>query len=61
MPVRDAILFLRQDPGRNMARFYRVELCPDLMGGVVLIPAPTTITSTCPASASRSARSNAAS
>ncbi|WP_299912381.1 WGR domain-containing protein [uncultured Paracoccus sp.] len=36
MPVRDAILFLRQDPGRNMARFYRVELCPDLMGGVVL-------------------------
>lgn len=27
----------RHDPKRNMARFYRLELEPDLFGGVVLV------------------------
>lgn len=27
----------RRDPARNMARFYRLEIAPDLFGGVVLL------------------------
>lgn len=27
----------RRDPARNMARFYRLEIAPDLFGGAVLI------------------------
>ena len=31
------LLLARHDPARNMARFYRLEIAPDLFGGVVLI------------------------
>lgn len=27
----------RKDPARNMARFYALEITPDLFGGVILI------------------------
>lgn len=33
----DSVLLNRSDPGRNMARFYRLEVQPDLFGGVVLV------------------------
>lgn len=32
-----SVLLERHDPTRNMARFYRIEIAPDLFGGVVLI------------------------
>ncbi|WP_223115889.1 WGR domain-containing protein [Paracoccus amoyensis] len=31
------MLLTRIDPDSNMARFYRLEISPDLLGGVVLI------------------------
>lgn len=35
--MSDAIHLERCDPSRNMARFYRLELCQTLFGEVVLI------------------------
>lgn len=32
-----SIHLFRHDPTRNMARFYSLEIAPDLFGGVVLI------------------------
>lgn len=31
------LLLDRRDPGRNMARFYRLDIAPDLFGGAVLV------------------------
>ena len=36
-PMSDAIHLERCDPSRNMARFYRLELCQTLFGEVMLI------------------------
>ncbi|SNR46704.1 WGR domain-containing protein [Paracoccus sediminis] len=33
----DNVLLDRIDPHRNMARFYRLDIVPDLFGGVVLV------------------------
>ncbi|MCZ0960979.1 WGR domain-containing protein [Paracoccus benzoatiresistens] len=33
----DSVLLDRRDPDRNMARFYRLDIMPDLFGGVVLV------------------------
>lgn len=33
----DSLLLNRSDPGRNMARFYRLDIAPDLFGGVTLV------------------------
>lgn len=33
----DSVLLNRRDPGRNMARFYRLDITPDLFGGVMLV------------------------
>lgn len=33
----DSVLLDRRDPDRNMARFYRLDIVPDLFGGVVLV------------------------
>ena len=30
------LCLIRRDPARNMARFYRLEITPDLFGGVTL-------------------------
>lgn len=35
--MSDAIHLERCDPSRNMARFYRLELCQTLFGEVVLV------------------------
>lgn len=35
--MSDAIHLVRCDPSRNMARFYRLELCQTLFGEVVLV------------------------
>ncbi|NGQ93330.1 WGR domain-containing protein [Rhodobacter sp. HX-7-19] len=35
--MSDAIHLERCDPGRNLARFYRLELCQTLFGEVVLV------------------------
>lgn len=35
--MSDPIHMTRHDPARNMARFYRIELAPDLFGGVQLV------------------------
>ncbi|MBD1206186.1 MAG: WGR domain-containing protein [Rhodobacteraceae bacterium] len=35
--MSEAIHLVRCDPSRNMARFYRLELCQTLFGEVVLI------------------------
>ncbi len=32
-----SVLFRRIDPARNMARFYRIDIQPDLFGGVCLV------------------------
>jgi predicted DNA-binding WGR domain protein len=34
---QSSLLLARRDPSQNMARFYRIEITPDLFGGVVLI------------------------
>ncbi|MTE01276.1 WGR domain-containing protein [Paracoccus sp. YIM 132242] len=33
----DSVLLDRRDPDRNMARYYRLDVVPDLFGGVVLV------------------------
>ena len=33
----DSVLLDRHDPDRNMARYYRLDIVPDLFGGVVLV------------------------
>lgn len=35
--VSEGVLLDRIDPHRNMARFYRLDIVPDLFGGVVLV------------------------
>lgn len=37
LPMRETIHLERCDPSRNMARFYRLELCQTLFGEVVLV------------------------
>ena len=34
---QSSLLLARRDPLQNVARFYRIEITPDLFGGVVLI------------------------
>lgn len=34
--VPDALCLTRRDASRNMARFYRMQITPDLFGGAVL-------------------------
>jgi predicted DNA-binding WGR domain protein len=33
----ETLCLTRHDPARNMARFYRLQIAPDLFGGAVLI------------------------
>lgn len=33
----DSLCLTCRDPARNRARFYRLEIAPDLFGGVVLV------------------------
>lgn len=35
--MTDALCLIRCDPSRNMARFYRMQISPDLFGGAVLV------------------------
>lgn len=37
MPIKDAIHLHRIDPGRNMARFYRLSSMPSLFGDVCVV------------------------
>lgn len=35
--MNQSVHLTRRQPARNMARFYRIEIAPDLLGGVVII------------------------